>query len=359
MKKYILFTIFLSGCTIIIKTEIPEIQPEGVSNLKCGFANREYSFEVVAVDPDSDDVSVKMDFGDGNISGWSAYKPSGSSFIFTHTYLNAGIYKIYVKIRDIYGNESEWQKQGEFKVYDIEKDSFPQYNFAGLSNLFKLRIVDAGDEIITLYINWGDGKRDIISQYINNDFNLNHTYDFAGQYVIKIKIKDSKGDTTDWCELDTFFAHGYIIELEWDSTPSDLDAYLFLPTGDTIFFGNLGDLNNSPYAQLNEDVVEGYGPEIITISRLLSGKYTFAVNDFSGDGTITTSGAHVDVYYTDDLDNPVYQFDVPAVYSEPYWWWVVFEIDGATGQITELNYIQSGAPVKKKKFLTNRYCDYK
>jgi len=358
LKKFLILVLLLGGCVIMVtENYYPEIPSE--ESKSAGFTEVNYEFSVKAEDPDTDDVSVKMDFGDGTVTEWSPYKPSGSIFTFSHTYHSSNLYIIYIKIRDEWGNETDWNKFKEFKVYDVDKKIMPSSGFAGVTYNFQFAIIDPVGEIITLYVDWGDNDSTTVSQFVDNDFNLSHRYMKKGNYEIKIRIEDSENNLTEWYTLHNFSAFGYVIKLTWGSVPSDLDAYLFLPSGDTVYYGNTGDTAWYPYALLKGDVSSGYGPEEIVISALVSGDYIFAVKDYSGDGTITQSGAHVDVYYTTDLTTPVYQFDVPNVDSEPFWWWIVFEIDGTTGQITELNYVQNAGPVKRKKFLTSAYCGYK
>jgi len=86
----------------------------------------------------------------------------------------------------------------------------------------------------------------------------------------------------------------------WGATPPDLDAYLSGPTasGGTfeISYGNKGSLSASPYALLNTDDRDGYGPEIITVSRWLPGTYRYVLKVFtSGQYFGTGTGITVDV----------------------------------------------------------------
>jgi uncharacterized protein YfaP (DUF2135 family) len=47
---------------------------------------------------------------------------------------------------------------------------------------------------------------------------------------------------------------------------------------------------------LNVDDTDGYGPETITIRRLVEGTYVYAVKHYSGDGNLAHSGAQVEVF---------------------------------------------------------------
>jgi hypothetical protein len=58
-----------------------------------------------------------------------------------------------------------------------------------------------------------------------------------------------------------------------------MDGHLLLPDGVHIgFLGTRGSLRNPPYARQDADDIDGYGPEIITIGRLLVGRYRYYVH---------------------------------------------------------------------------------
>jgi hypothetical protein len=79
----------------------------------------------------------------------------------------------------------------------------------------------------------------------------------------------------------------------WGAIPADLDAYLSGPTSTggtfTISYGNRGSLSSSPYAFLNTDDRDGYGPEIITVSRWFPGTYHYTLRVYTGGQTFGTN----------------------------------------------------------------------
>lgn len=76
-------------------------------------------------------------------------------------------------------------------------------------------------------------------------------------------------------------------QLSWGENPRDLDSHLWTPSGAHIYFAN----KNEDGASLNTDDVTGFGPEVVTISTLNDGEYTYAVHWYSGSGTWATSGS--------------------------------------------------------------------
>ncbi len=124
------------------------------------------------------------------------------------------------------------------------------------------------------------------------------------------------------------------IVLTWRATPRDLDSYLTGPQANsssrfTVWYGGHGNCSQPPYACLDHDDTNGFGPETVTISQQLTGRYRYSVNQYSSDGAIATSGARVDVYIGNTLAQ---SFSVPAGSGRD---WTVFDLDGTT--ITPIN----------------------
>jgi hypothetical protein len=142
-------------------------------------------------------------------------------------------------------------------------------------------------------------------------------------------------------------ADEYRIVLTWGGQPQDLDSYLWTPEARPykVYYNTPGFTDAFPYAFLDQDDQDGYGPETITIFQLVPGTYLYAVALYSRTGgTIGTAGAMVKVYRGGTL---IRTFTPPA---SPLWtdwygdygWWKVFTMDG-NGTITSIN-APSGYP---------------
>ncbi|MCF7859753.1 MAG: carboxypeptidase regulatory-like domain-containing protein [Candidatus Cloacimonetes bacterium] len=136
---------------------------------------------------------------------------------------------------------------------------------------------------------------------------------------------------------------GYRVILTWGQYPTDLDSHLFTPIifGNNyhVYYSDEGDLSNPPYASLDVDDITSYGPETVTISQVFSGIYNYSVYNFSKDAHLTNSSASVSLYGENGF---IRSWSVPL--SGNGEWWNVFEINGATGQITTINQIIDNAP---------------
>ncbi|MEC7926643.1 MAG: carboxypeptidase regulatory-like domain-containing protein, partial [Candidatus Neomarinimicrobiota bacterium] len=133
--------------------------------------------------------------------------------------------------------------------------------------------------------------------------------------------------------------------LNWGATPNDLDSHLKTPEieGNThhIFYSNRGSYTSVPYVKLDTDVTQGYGPETITINQLFTGTYTYYIKNFSGGSSgLKNSNAVVQVYNGESCAANI--IEVPTDTNGLFWH--VCDIDGATGDVTVVNQIQSSAP---------------
>jgi uncharacterized protein YfaP (DUF2135 family) len=130
--------------------------------------------------------------------------------------------------------------------------------------------------------------------------------------------------------------------LIWGETPSDLDSHLWLPDSVPyhIYFSRRGDFEACPFAGLDVDDTSGLGPETMTIKqRYNTGAYVYAVHNYSGASEIKESQAQVQVF---DATGLIATFTLPTEGTGR--WWHVFNIDGQTGSITEVNQILEDNP---------------
>ena len=127
------------------------------------------------------------------------------------------------------------------------------------------------------------------------------------------------------------------IVLQWGLNPRDLDSHLTGPTPSGrrfhVFYSHT--IENEA-AELDVDDTSSYGPETITIHRLIPGVYRYAVHDYTNRNAnpstgLAQSGASVKVFLSDGREQT---FTVP---NAPGTVWTVFEIDGATGTVTPVN----------------------
>tara|TARA_Y100001934_G_C12347885_1_gene773838 strand:+ start:342 stop:1358 length:1017 start_codon:yes stop_codon:yes gene_type:complete len=132
--------------------------------------------------------------------------------------------------------------------------------------------------------------------------------------------------------------------LNWGSEPSDLDSHLKTPSieGQSyhISYSNRGSTDSPPYAILDIDDTNGYGPETVTIRQSFSGTYVYYIYQYSLSGSFRDSKGTVQIYNSPDCSGET--ITVPDDGSGRYWY--VCNIDGENGEITIINQVQNSEP---------------
>lgn len=145
--------------------------------------------------------------------------------------------------------------------------------------------------------------------------------------------------------------------LNWVEQPPDLDFWLHLPpipgVPPWIFYGARGNATAPPFALLDVDVSNGYGPETLTIHQFFPGTYSLYVNRYRfSAGTLPQSFAKVIAYIGGQGRTTAYG----AVEVSPQGagdWWHVCDLDGAKTNITWVNRLLTEPPVNPEDLPKN------
>jgi len=120
---------------------------------------------------------------------------------------------------------------------------------------------------------------------------------------------------------------GITMKLTWGALPSDLDSHLFAPNGSHVYYSSKGSLISAPFANLDVDDTSSYGPEVVTVTRLMVGTYKYSVYNYSGfsRGPLASSGARVEL----NMPGRTPELFAPPASGESIStdWWNLFEFD--------------------------------
>ena len=100
----------LSGLGATAVTNIENNPPDApeIYGPATGIVGLSYEFIFCTTDPDGDDVSYYIEWGDGTSTGWTLYLESGAYASFAYTWNKIDNYDIRCKAKDIHGSESDW-----------------------------------------------------------------------------------------------------------------------------------------------------------------------------------------------------------------------------------------------------------
>lgn len=97
----------------------------------------------------------------------------------------------------------------------------------------------------------------------------------------KITTNTSNSNLTPCLQM-TNLSNNVTVKLTWGALPADVDSHLLTPSGTLVYYGSKGSLSAAPYVYLDVDDTTSYGPEIVTIRRLMVGDYHYVLNNYSG-----------------------------------------------------------------------------
>ena len=162
----------------------------------------------------------------------------------------------------------------------------------------------------------------------------------AGTTSVSVDDQTEEVTITDNISISPVMAVGqYRFVLSWGETPYDLDAHYWKDSFH-VYWPSLsrGDSTAEPFARLDTDDVDSWGPETITIYELpASGTCKYAIKNYSQDALPT--GAHVDVY---SGSSRIASYDVPV--SGTGRWWYVCDLT-SNGTLSVHNTILDEPPV--------------
>jgi hypothetical protein len=84
------------------------------------------------------------------------------------------------------------------------------------------------------------------------------------------------------------------VVLRWNEHPRDLDLHCVSSSGDHVYFSRKSSQDGS--INLDVDVMSGKGPETMTIKLKSGVQYWLSAHHYSGDQTLSESGAVVAIY---------------------------------------------------------------
>ncbi len=168
--------------------------PSGPTFVELGV---EYQYTSSAVDPDGDDIRYRFDWGDGNMSNWTAFVPSNTSVSLNYSWASISTFAVLVLAQDENGLNSSWSLPLNVTVSAIDFEGEPPVaDFSVPSNASTNQTIvfdasgsfDEDGVIISYFWDFGDGKN-------GNGSSPSHIYENPGEYYVILTVTDNNGDT--------------------------------------------------------------------------------------------------------------------------------------------------------------------
>jgi hypothetical protein len=192
---------------VITSPEIPEpngdsepntppntpLKPSGPIYVEVGVT---YIYTSSTKDKDGNQVRYKFDWGDGNISKWSAFVDSNVSFSMSHLWNSTSSYGIRVIAQDENGSESGWSTPLNVTVLQFDFLGVPPIaDFEVPSSIFVNQTImfnaynscDEDSIIISYFWDFGDGEN-------GSGVCPLHTYTYPGEFTVSLIVTDYNGN---------------------------------------------------------------------------------------------------------------------------------------------------------------------
>jgi hypothetical protein len=150
---------------------------------------------------------------------------------------------------------------------------------------------------------------------------------------------------------------GMAIQLTWGASPSDLDSHLRGPNGVSVDWTSRGSLTSAPFAALDVDDVTGFGPEVITLTRIGRGTYRYFVHNFSGSFSPGQTGSPARVEFRFGVNTQI--FSPPAGEGTNAYWHVFdFTVNAdCTVTVAPAQTWSAAEPANPSSGVTSELCD--
>jgi hypothetical protein len=150
--------------------------------------------------------------------------------------------------------------------------------------------------------------------------------------------------------------NGINIKLTWGELPYDIDSHLFAPDGSHVYFWNKGSLTAAPFANLDVDDTDSFGPEFVTLTKLMVGTYTYAVHNYSGTFNPGMTGSPVRVELNQGGTTRVFS-PPPGEGNFDYWTVFTLKVNAQCGiTVTPVNTWSSAALERLPATTSPQYC---
>jgi outer membrane protein assembly factor BamB len=164
------------------------------------------SFSVSATDPDKDEVSFSIEWGDGTPADWVGPFQSGVGNPVKHVFADSGVYAMRVKAKDAKEMESEWSDYDTIRIgfalaAKPTTPAGPATGDEGVFYTFTTTATSSSGESLLVQFDFGDTLGNWVGPFASGSAaSDSHAFSVADTYVVKAKAKLSSGGESGWSD---------------------------------------------------------------------------------------------------------------------------------------------------------------
>jgi len=164
-----------------------------------------YYYTTSSIDPDGDSVACQFDWGDGTLSGWTGYVPSGTIVSALKPWTRHGAFSVRARAQDVHGALSDWSNGRQVAVGNRAPWPPPapillDTGAAPLTCIVTTATQDPNNDSISYQLDRGNGDTSAWSGYVPGGVNayLPDTWISGGDYLVRVRARDNLGAVSDW-----------------------------------------------------------------------------------------------------------------------------------------------------------------
>jgi len=171
-----------------------------------GVVNVSYSYNITGTDPDSDQISYTIDWGDGT-NDTTQFGASGWKASVSHAWKNPGAYNVKAMSIDAKGLQSGWSIPLQVTISSPPENhpphppsvTGPSSGKTGVLMGYEISGSDPDSDQVKYVIDWGDGKSDTTQLGASGwKASVSHAWGSPGGYEVKAKTIDARGLESSW-----------------------------------------------------------------------------------------------------------------------------------------------------------------
>ena len=163
-----------------------------------------YNYSFVTNDPEEDNISIVIDWDDGNIEELNGSYLSSEKVIVSHAWEEERSYNIKARSKDRW-HQSSWSEPYEVAIGNRPPNvtiiKGPIFGEVEEELKYTFIAEDPEGQTIQYYIDWGDTNNEWTTYYMSGEeINATHAWENSGDYIITAYAKDDLGDEGPWSE---------------------------------------------------------------------------------------------------------------------------------------------------------------
>lgn len=198
----------LLGVSVCHRPNRPPARPDVPAGPASGKIYVNYTYATRAIDPDGDSVSYQFDWGNGQLSDWSPFRPGVSTYALAkHWYQNAD-YTIRARAKDTHEAISEWSEGLILSIGNLAPTT-PQFLYApdtlwpGMTDSIVVLSYDFDLDSFNYLIDWGDSSGEDTSDltFSGGIRTFRHEWLNTGTFAVRVRARDLREALSDWSEV--------------------------------------------------------------------------------------------------------------------------------------------------------------